>query len=29
MHHEALEEAFAGDNIAFNVENVSVDEFVP
>jgi hypothetical protein len=27
MHHEALEEAFAFDNVAFNAENVSVDEF--
>merc|ERR1712137_1414960 len=26
MHHEALTEAFPGDNVGFNVKNVSVKE---
>jgi len=26
MHHEALEEAFPGDNVGFNIKNISVKE---
>ena len=26
MHHEALQEALPGDNVGFNVKNVSVKE---
>jgi translation elongation factor EF-1alpha len=29
MHHGALEQAGAGDNVAFRVKNVSVNEFTP
>jgi hypothetical protein len=29
MHHDAVEEDVAGENVDFNAKNVSVKEFMP